>query len=111
MRVLALALVALVGTVAAIDYQACTNDYAKCVEDNPFNYDECLDTYYECIGYTSVEKPTSMKSVTQCVNEYQSCITDNPYNWESCLNTYNYCVNTATSWASVDKKPIAAFDA
>ena len=95
MRSLALTFVALVGTVAANNYEACANTYQQCVTENPMGYQACLDTYYKCIGYASlVEKPKALQGDPQCMNlcsyNYYDCI------WagrdsSGCVTDYTSC--------------------
>jgi hypothetical protein len=85
MKLVALTVLALVGTVAA-DYAVCANDcmntYVEAVNANPYNsgkfaadYQQCV---YTCYGFGAV---ASLATCSSCVNTYQTCVTNNPYNW------------------------------
>ena len=85
MKLVALAVLALAGTVAA-DYatctQACVDTYVEAVNSDPYNagahatqYQNCV---YDCYGFSAV---ASLATCSSCVNNYQTCVTNNPYNW------------------------------
>lgn len=86
MKLVAIAVIAMAGTVAAADYAQCTtncmNTYIEAVNADPFNSGTHATTYqncvYACYGFGAV---ASLATCSSCVNTYQSCVTNNPYNW------------------------------
>jgi hypothetical protein len=92
MKLVALAVIALAGTVAA-DYTECTetcmNTYIEKVNADPWNSGDYATEYQDCVfscyGFNAV---ASMAKCGTCINNYETCLDNNPYDWSSCLNPY-----------------------
>ncbi|TNV75678.1 hypothetical protein FGO68_gene7171 [Halteria grandinella] len=76
----------------------CVNTYETCVTNDPYDWQQCLNTYNGCLGSCSWQnkQPVALATCTQCVNTYQACVKKYPSKQQSCANNYYICLGNCS---------------
>ncbi|TNV75363.1 hypothetical protein FGO68_gene10580 [Halteria grandinella] len=70
----------------------CEHDHDACIDENPYEWKQCFDSFDSCIGECSQTIILlTYDECRQCQERYQQCVRENPYAWQACEREASSC--------------------